>query len=88
MHTAGRIEADPRQNLSDTSGDRCTTSKRRKDLTPRETEIVRLVVQGMTNKEIALVLDISHWTVATHLRRIYDKTRVKRRAGLSLALVG
>lgn len=56
-------------------------------LTPRETEIVRLVVRGMTNKEIAQTLEISHWTVATHLRRIYDKTHVKRRAALSGVLM-
>lgn len=61
--------------------------RRSKSLTPRETEIVRLVVRGLTNKEIALALDISHWTVATHLRRIYDKTRVKRRAALIAVLV-
>jgi len=56
-------------------------------LTPREMEITRLTAQGMTNKEIALVLDISHWTVATHLRRIYNKTQIHRRAALGSALV-
>ena len=57
-------------------------------LTPRESEIARLMCQGMTNKEIAQTLDISHWTVATHLRRIYDKTNVHRRAALSSAIWG
>ncbi|MCG6904397.1 MAG: LuxR C-terminal-related transcriptional regulator [Rhodobacter sp.] len=55
-------------------------------LTPRECEIARLTSQGMTNKEIAQTLEISHWTVATHLRRIYDKTDVHRRAALSSAI--
>ena len=55
-------------------------------LTPRENEIARLTSQGMTNKEIAQTLEISHWTVATHLRRIYDKTNVHRRAALSWAI--
>ncbi|WP_298303487.1 LuxR C-terminal-related transcriptional regulator [uncultured Erythrobacter sp.] len=56
-------------------------------LTPREMEITRLTAQGMTNKEIALALEISHWTVATHLRRIYNKTQIHRRAALGSALV-
>ena len=55
-------------------------------LTPRETEIARLAARGLTNKEIALTLDISHWTVATHLRRVFDKTNVNRRAALGHAL--
>ena len=57
-------------------------------LTPREMEITRLAAQGLTNKEIALALEISHWTVATHLRRIFEKAQVRRRAALSLALAG
>ncbi len=57
-------------------------------LTPREAEIARLAAEGLTNKEIALALDISHWTVATHLRRIFDKTSVNRRAALGCALTG
>ena len=56
-------------------------------LTPRELEITRLAAQGLTNKEIALALDISHWTVATHLRRIFEKAHVKRRAALTMALL-
>ena len=56
-------------------------------LTPRESEIARLAATGLTNKEIALTLEISHWTVATHLRRIYDKTSICRRAALGQALV-
>lgn len=55
-------------------------------LTPREQEIARLASYGMTNKEIGQTLDISHWTVATHMRRIFDKTNVNRRAALAIAL--
>ncbi|NNF24436.1 MAG: response regulator transcription factor [Rhodobacteraceae bacterium] len=55
-------------------------------LTPREQEIARLASYGMTNKEIGQTLEISHWTVATHMRRIFDKTNVNRRAALAIAL--
>ncbi len=43
-------------------------------LTPRETEIMQLVVTGRTNKEIAAQLNLSYRTVETHRSRIMDKT--------------
>jgi DNA-binding CsgD family transcriptional regulator len=50
------------------------------NLSPREQEIVRLVARGYPNKSIALVLDISPCTVATHLRRVFIKLGVNSRA--------
>jgi len=49
-------------------------------LSPREKEIVRLVARGLPNKVIASVLEISSWTVATYLRRIFAKLEVNSRA--------
>ena len=49
-------------------------------LTAREHEILRLVVAGKSNPEIGALLFISHRTVATHLRNIYDKLGVSGRA--------
>ena len=51
-------------------------------LSPREREIVRLVAQGHSNKIIADVLNISSWTVSTHLRRIFAKLGVGSRAAM------
>ena len=51
-------------------------------LTNRETEILQLIVQGYTNKEIAEKLVISHNTVLTH-RRNYYKDRIKTVSGLT-----
>jgi DNA-binding NarL/FixJ family response regulator len=42
-------------------------------LTPREEEILRLIGQGLSNKEIGRRLDISDHTVKTHLHRVYAK---------------
>jgi DNA-binding NarL/FixJ family response regulator len=56
-------------------------------LSPREQEIARMVAQGFTNKEIASVLDISSWTVSTHLRRIFSKLDVTTRAAMVARLV-
>jgi DNA-binding NarL/FixJ family response regulator len=51
-------------------------------LTPRELEVVRLVAQGCTNKEIADRLFIAEGTAKIHLHNIYEKARVSRRAEL------
>lgn len=50
-----------------------------KDLTPRELEILRLVLAGKTNKEIAHEVFISKKTVEFHLDHIYTKTGVRSR---------
>jgi len=51
-------------------------------LSPRECEIIRLVASDLTNKEIAAVLEISCWTVSTHLRRIFTKLDVHSKAAM------
>jgi DNA-binding CsgD family transcriptional regulator len=49
-------------------------------LSPRELQIARLIANGATNQAIARALDISTWTVSTHLRRIFAKLNVCTRA--------
>jgi two-component system, NarL family, nitrate/nitrite response regulator NarL len=51
-------------------------------LSPRELEIVRLIAAGHPNKVIAGVLDISAWTVSTHVRRVFGKLCVTSRAAM------
>jgi DNA-binding CsgD family transcriptional regulator len=51
-------------------------------LSPREREIVRLVALGHSNKIIADILNISCWTVCTHLRRVFAKLGVGSRAAM------
>ena len=57
-------------------------------LTPRETQIARLVADGLVNKEIATRLSISEWTVSTHMRRIFAKLGVETRAAMVLRCFG
>ena len=52
-------------------------------LTNRETEILKLIVQGLLNKEIADQLNISHNTVLTHRKNIISKTGIKTVSGLT-----
>jgi DNA-binding NarL/FixJ family response regulator len=49
------------------------------NLTAREIDILQLVVEGMTNKEIASTLTISENTVKIHLRNILDKLHLQNR---------
>jgi DNA-binding CsgD family transcriptional regulator len=51
-------------------------------LSPREQEIARMIAKGYPNKTIASVLEISSWTVGTHLRRMFAKVGVNSRAAL------
>lgn len=48
-------------------------------LTPREAEVLSLVTQGKSNKEVASELFCSKRTVDFHLARIYEKLNVRNR---------
>jgi DNA-binding NarL/FixJ family response regulator len=53
-------------------------------MTGRECEILKLLEEGLTNKEMALRLEISERTVEYHLDRIMDKVGVRTRTGVAL----
>jgi len=48
-------------------------------ITPRELEILQLMAEGMSNKEIAAHVFVSENTVKTHSSHVFDKLGVKRR---------
>lgn len=54
------------------------------ELTPREREIVRLIVDGASNKEVASSLNISERTVKGHLSNVFQKLGVTDRLKLML----
>jgi DNA-binding NarL/FixJ family response regulator len=56
-------------------------------LTPREESVVRLVLQGMVNREIADTLHLSEHTIKNYLFRIFDKLGVSNRVELALYAV-
>ncbi len=55
-------------------------------LSKREKEVLKLVLQGKSNKQIALSLDISVRTVEFHLKNVYAKFQVSSRIELILKL--
>jgi NarL family two-component system response regulator LiaR len=70
----GKTYIDPavgRQLVAATSSD---------ELTPRETEVLRHLAQGLSNREIAGALDIGDETVKTHVANLLAKLGVENRA--------
>jgi len=56
------------------------------DLSQRERQVVELLLQGKSNKQIALSLHITQSTVEFHLKNIYAKCQVRSRTELILKL--
>jgi DNA-binding NarL/FixJ family response regulator len=60
-----------------------SSSIQRSVLTTREQEILTLVAKGLSNKEIALKLTISEYTVKNHLKNIMQKLYLSNRVQLT-----
>lgn len=57
------------------------------ELSRREIDVLQLVAQGLTNKEIADKLSISTHTVISHRKNISEKTGIKSASGLTMYAV-
>ena len=53
-------------------------------LTEREQNVLKEIIKGHSNKEIADILNISIHTVMSHRKNIYQKTDIKSQAGLTV----
>ena len=54
---------------------------------PRETEVLRLIAEGKTNREIALGLGVTVHTVKFHLASVYRKLGVQNRTEAVVAFL-
>ncbi len=59
----------------------------KEELTPAESNVLRMVVGGMSNKEIAFALDVSENTVKTHLQNIFAKIGVSGRTSATMTAI-
>ncbi len=59
----------------------------RQELSARETEVLRLVAEGKSNKEIAATLGLSDGTVRVHLSHIFEKLGVHDRTQAAMQAV-
>lgn len=73
------IPADIAQILSENIG--------KEELTATEANILRMIVGGMSNKEIAFALDISENTVKTHNQNIFGKIGVSDRTSAATTAI-
>ena len=77
---AGALLAEPAHRSSRTAGSE--GASRLGELTARETEVLRLVARGHSNKEIAVALEISVKTVETHKANAMSKLGLRTRAAV------
>ncbi|MEJ2753227.1 MAG: response regulator transcription factor [Chloroflexota bacterium] len=83
-HGQGTLDAAATQVLIDAAQQPAVI---REDLTPRENEVLALIVQGKTNKQIAASLTISLATVRLHVSNILSKLNAANRTeAASIAL--
>jgi CRP-like cAMP-binding protein len=57
-------------------------------LTSTERRVASLVARGLTNREVADELSLSHYTVQSHLKKVYPKLGVRSRVELASAGTG
>ncbi|MDM7921931.1 MAG: response regulator transcription factor [Pyrinomonadaceae bacterium] len=78
---AGRkyIPADIARILSENLG--------QEELTPTESTVLRMIVGGMSNKEIAFALDVSENTVKSHIQNIFGKIGVSDRTSAATTAI-
>lgn len=64
-----------------------TENMGQEELTPTESTVLRMIVGGMSNKEIAFALDVSENTVKSHIQNIFGKIGVSDRTSAATTAI-
>lgn len=72
-----------KQILQEFSNHHLIAENKRDSLSTREREILTLVANGLTNKEISTRLEISEYTVKNHLKNLFQKLHLNNRVQLA-----
>ena len=81
---SGELWFERKRLQSAVTGNNSITGNNASHLTEKEIEIVKLICDGLSNKEIKKSLKITEQSVRAHLSRIYKKTGVSDRLQLAL----
>jgi len=79
MRLLQRLGREEEQRAASTPGPRRPSETLPEPLTPRELEVLRLLAQGLTNRQISQELVVSAATVKVHIEHIISKLRVSNR---------
>ena len=85
--TAIRTVAAGRKYIPDDIAQILSENLGQEDLTPAESNVLRMIVGGLSNKEIAFALDVSENTVKTHVKNIFDKIGVSDRTSAATTAI-
>lgn len=72
-----------KQILQEFSNHQIIEDDKKDSLSTREKEILTLVANGLTNKEISIRLEISEFTVKNHLKNLFQKLHLNNRVQLA-----
>jgi len=83
------VEADKhkRMDLAILDDSHWSYIQRRYHLSPRETQVAKLICQGLVNDEVAKQLKIKNGTVKTHLRNVYRRIHVRNKITMLLKFI-
>lgn len=86
LQVPSRLATATKSSASDsTAASASSTAKIDAILTPRQRDVFELIVQGMSNKEIARTLELAEGTVKIHIKALFAKLGVRRRAAVAVA---
>lgn len=74
------------ESIENVSSDTIEMAQKVKELTPKQFQVLRLVKQGLMNKQIADTLNVTEATVKAHISMLFKRLNVKSRTQILVAI--